>query len=122
MTEVRLSKDPGLPDKAVFDQLMAHLMTAAGLELRASDGSEHTPTGFWQHLASFDPAAPPGCARLYLASHAEVARVHETLHGQVLQVGNDWLLVTVHNDILEASALAGNSTGAPPSATGRPGQ
>ncbi|CAK0902774.1 unnamed protein product, partial [Prorocentrum cordatum] len=64
------------------------------INLKAFDGIETTPSGFWKHLASYDPACPPGRARLYLANHTEVGKVHEALHGQVLQVGDDWLAIS----------------------------
>ena len=64
--------------------------------------------GTWKHLASYAPDAPPGRARLYLSSQEEVRRVHAALHGQMVQVGSDWLAVTVHNDPHDAAPLMGN--------------
>ena len=67
--------------------------------------------GTWKHLASYDPAAPPGRARLYLGSQEEVKEIHAALNGQIIQVGTDNLSITVHNDFLEGAALAGNGRG-----------
>ena len=120
MAEVRISGDPGLQDKAIFDAIMDHVAQHTGLALRASDGREGTSSGFWKHLASFDEGAPPGCARLYLSCEAEVRRAHAALHGQMLQVGEDWLTISVQNDLVGAAALQGNGRRAPPAVPGRP--
>ena len=87
-----------------------HMCQNTGLQLTpyAANGSQHF--GFWKRLASFDPSAPPGRARLFLGSQGEVQRVYHTLHGQLVQVGNGWMSITVHNDILEAAPLAGNGS------------
>ena len=108
VTEVRVNGEAGLQDRRVFDELMSHVCQNAGLQLHAFDAAIAPTTGVWKHLASYDATAPPGRARLYLSSQDEVCRVHAALHGQMVQVGVDWLAVTVHNDILDAAPLAGN--------------
>ena len=108
VTEVRVNGDPGLQDKRIFDDLIAHICRHAGLQLKAFGADAGHQAGTWKHLASYDETAPPGRGRLYLSSKEEVMKVHAALHGQVVQVGSDWLAVTVHNDLLEAAPLTGN--------------
>ena len=62
-------------------------------------------------LASYDLAAPLGRARLHIDSQEEVKKIHAALNGQIVQVGTDNLSITVHNDLLEGVALAGNGRG-----------
>ena len=106
--EIRVNGEPGLQDRAIFDKIMAHVCTSTGITLTAYDQHSTAHSGFWKHLASYDPAAPPGRARLSLSSREEVVKVHGALHGQVLQVGSDWLSISVHSDLLDARPLAGN--------------
>ena len=113
VTELRVNGDPGLQDRRIFDQLIAHVCQHTGLQLSAYDADCAQHSGFWKHLASFDTSAPPGRARLYLGSCEEVQRVYHSLHGQLVQVGDDWLAVTVHNDILDAAPVAGNGNRVP---------
>ena len=112
-TEVRINGEPGLQDKMLFDALINHVCQSTGLRLAPYDPSTSWSSGFWKHLASHDPAAPPGRARLFLGSKEEVTKVHEALHGQVVQVGEDWLSVTVHNDLLDVGSWMGNGGRAP---------
>ena len=113
ITEVRLQGEARSRDRRIFGQLVSHVCQNAGLRLSPFEANGSQQSGFWKHLASFDPSAPPGKARLYLDSQDEVQRVYHALHGQLVQVGNDWMSVTVHNDILEAAPLAGNGSRAP---------
>ena len=108
VTELRVNGEAGRRDRAIFDGLMAHLTQSVGLQLRAFSDDARQDTGVWKHLASYDDSAPPGRARLYLSSREEVQRVYGALHGQLVQVGADWLAVTVHNDLREAAPLGGN--------------
>ena len=107
ITDVRVNGETGLQDKEIMDTLFAHVCTAAGLTLQKHTAGSDVVLGTWKHLASYDPAATPGRARLYLQSKAEVMRVHAALHGQLLQVGAD-TAITVHNDLMDVAPLQGN--------------
>ncbi len=120
VTEVRLQGDPGLQDREIFNGLVHHVLSSTGIQLRASSSAERASTGFWVHLPSVDASAPPGCARLYLGSKAEVEHIYEALDGQVVQVGLDWLKIEVRNDLLSSSVLSGNGGRAPSAIPGRP--
>ena len=82
-------------------------MQPFGAQPEGNDNTSTTIAGTWKDLASYDEAAPPGRARLYLETIEGARKVHAALHGQVLQVRSDWLSITVHNDMLDADGLSG---------------
>ena len=91
-----------------LDEIIRHVCQATGLVLEAYDDRSPKSTGVWKHLATYDPTAPPGRARFYLNNKDDVKKNHKALHGQVLQVGVDWLSISVHNDLVDAGPLTEN--------------
>ena len=69
-------------------------------------GNGNSPKlGEFVHLASVDPAAPPGRLRLFLRSEDEVRKFYAPLHGQTVQVGQDLVAIEISNDIINAASL-----------------
>eukprot|EP00959_Pyramimonas_sp_CCMP1952_P472480 9500105-Pyramimonas_sp.AAC.1 len=64
---------------------MAHACTATGISLTETDYSRDPREGEFVHLASKDPAAPPGRLRLLLPGAEAVRRIRAALHGQTIQ-------------------------------------
>jgi len=108
VTELRVNGEVGRQDRRIFDELILHVTQSVGIQMTPFNENSVQSAGTWKHLASHDPDAPPGRARLYLSNQEEVRRVRAALHGQVVQVGSDWLAVTVHNDLCDAAPLTGN--------------
>ena len=111
MTELRISGKVGYEAKQLFDGVISKIVTQVGIALEPYSDARESVLGTWKHLASYDESAPPGRARLHLRSQEEVPRVVAALDGQVLQVGADFLSLTVHNDWVESSLLAGGALG-----------
>ena len=111
ITEVNVNGEIGIAEKDAIDELVKHVCAQTGIQLKAHSTNDKVAMGTWKHLASYDPAAPPGRARLYLGSQEEVRKIYSALHGQILQVGADSLSITVHNDYLEDVVLTGNGRG-----------
>ena len=111
VTEVRFNGEAGGDDKDTIDKLLSHVDTATGLMLRQAQDHNAPEIGSWMRLATFNPAAPSGRARLHLGSQEDVQKVYSTLHGQVVQVGADMISITVHNDLQEIAPLTGNGWG-----------
>ena len=111
ITEINVNGEIGISDKETIDELVKHVCAQTGIQLKAHSTNDKVAMGTWKHLASYDPAAPPGRARLYLGSQEEVRKIYSALHGQILQVGADSLSITVHNDYLEDVVLSGNGRG-----------
>ena len=63
------------------------------------------------HLASKDTAAAAGRLRLLLANRDEVRKVFAALHGQTIQVGQDYVGIEVANDAEDAQRRPGNGRG-----------
>ena len=78
------------------------------LDLQPAPDSQRPQIGTWVHLLDLNPTAPPGHARVYLGSSADVRKVYQALHGQVIQIGSDTVSITVHNDAVEAGPISGN--------------
>ena len=111
ITEISVNGEIGIGDKETIDELVKHVCTQTGIQLKAFSPNDKGVIGTWKHLASYDPTEPPGRARLYLGSPEDVKKIYASLHGQILQVGADSLSITIHNDCLERERLSGNGGG-----------
>ena len=108
LTDVIIQGEVGREDGEVLRLLMTHVCQATGLSLRETDYSQAPRTGEYIHLASQDPAAPPGRLRLLLQDLEAVRRVRAALHGQTLQVGTDRIGIEIANDYLDSASVPGN--------------
>ena len=88
----------------MLGKLVEHLAGVAGLQLHPTPGNEVPAPGQFVHLATREPGAPQGVARLYLSSGAEVESVYRALHMQSVQVGPTLVTVEVTNDLRQAAA------------------
>ena len=111
VAEVRIEGEVGKEDAQVMHALIDHACTATGLSLTAASGNGSPGVGKWVYLASRDPTAKPGHARLFLSSQEEVRKVYAALNGQVVQVGPDHITISVSNDIQDGRGNRANGRG-----------
>ena len=107
-TDVAIQGEVGREDGEVMRLLMTHLVRATGLDIKETDYSRDPKSGEFYHLASKDPISPPGRLRLYLRDQDEVRKVYAALHNQTVQVGQDYVAITVSNDLVEGARVPGN--------------
>ncbi|CAK0882116.1 unnamed protein product, partial [Prorocentrum cordatum] len=101
ITEIRINGEVGHDSKGVINRLLQHACQTQALNLQPARDSERPEIGTSVHLLDLNPTAPPGHARFYLGSSADVRKVYQALHGQVLQIGSDTVSITVQNDAAE---------------------
>jgi hypothetical protein len=106
--EVQVNRELGPEDHNIMQKLMVHLVTNSPLNCTEAPADRAPRRGEWTHLRSRDAAAPPGRVRLYLSSQEEVERVYQALHGQVLGLGSDRIVIDVTNDVKD-QPISGNS-------------
>ena len=112
MTEVILRGELGTQDAKVIDMLMHHIMTQVGIAIRRAEGQHGLRPGEVFALRERDTHAQPGRVRMLLRSGEEVRKLHAILHGQVIRVGAEQVLIEVVNDAVDAIRGPGNGTGA----------
>ena len=107
-TDVVLQGEVGKEDGQVLRALMNHAIQATGLQIKETDYQGTPQVGDYIHLASQDPTAPPGKIRVLLSTADEVRRLHNALHGQTIQVGQDRVGILVGNDLVDSRGVPGN--------------
>ena len=108
VTELRLSGEVGALEDEVLTNIMAHLCQTTQLAVARAPTNRLPRPGEWFPLREVEELAPAGRVRLYLQSETEVETVRRTLHEQAIAVGLDWVTLTVHSDLRDALAVAGN--------------
>ena len=111
VTDVTLKGEVGREDGVVVRLLMQHLVQSVGLQVVETDYGRDPKIGEFIRLASKDTTAPAGRVRLLLASRDEVRKVFAALHGQTIQVGQDYVGIEVANDAEDAQRRPGNGRG-----------
>ena len=109
VAEVAVKGEIGREDAAVLRKIMDHACNATGCSVMEAGNGNSPKLGEFVHLASVDPAAPPGRLRLFLRSEDEVRKFYAALHGQTVQVGQDLVAIEISNDIINAASLLGNA-------------
>ena len=112
MTEIVFRGELGNQDAKAIQMLMNHVMTQIGLELKDAGEAQSIRPGEYYPLRARDPLAPPGRVRALLRDREEVRRLYAGLHGQVIRVGNEQVLIEVQNDVHDAVGGPGNGPGA----------
>ena len=87
---------------------MNYIISATGLQIMKATSDEHPAPGEYVHLASRDAQAPSGEVKVLAHRQEDIRELYETLRGQALQVGLDFVAVEVKNDLITIQGMTGN--------------
>ena len=104
-----IGKEDGLVLGQIMDHVILHAPADSGLKnLKRAADPDKPKLGDYLHMASVDPSAPPGRLQVYCATETEVAELYSLLDGNVLKCGQDFIGISVSNDVLAARAVPKN--------------
>jgi len=107
-TEVEVMGELGKEDREVLARLMQHATQSTGISLIETDYKRAPRAGEFIHLAAQDSSEKPGKLRVLLNTADEVRKLHNALHGQTVQVGDDKIGIVVGNDLIDGQQVPGN--------------
>jgi len=110
--EIILKGELGTQDAKVLTMLMQHVMRQTGINIKHAGEQPGVRPGEYYALRERDLHAQPGRVRMLLHSDDEVRRIHAALHGQVIRVGAEQVMIEVANDVVDALQGPGNGSGA----------
>ncbi|CAK0874296.1 unnamed protein product, partial [Prorocentrum cordatum] len=111
MADIVVRGELGTQDSKVIAMLMDHVTSQRGVALQESTEPQGLRPGEYFPLRSRDVRGPPGRVRALLRDREEVRRLHASLHGQAIRVGNEHARVEILNGSILALSRPGNGTG-----------
>ena len=104
-----IGKEDGLVLGQIMDHVILHAPADSGLKnLKRAADPDKPKLGDYLHMASVDPSAPPGRLQVYCATETEVAELYSLLDGNVLKCGQDFIGISVSNDVLAERSVPKN--------------